>query len=380
MDLNEFVPSTYQTFRQTCLAAFKIGEPTLYHFLPKTDRERKVDEVISQCATDFKMAKLHFTTQLIEDLTDVEYYLTSELKLDFAEPTGIFVLRAELPVLERSVNLLDDLLTFGTKNRNARFIFCSEIDLTHPFVAKQFKSQTKIFNNVQYYPLYGEKDSAYFIRYLAHTWKTPLKDAQVEMIYKACGGHLWLLKEAAKAITIDPKLTVEEICNSEQMQFRIEQIYSSFLESEKVILKKIVKKEAISQEGDERHSFKYLKKMNLIKGEELTIPLLTQHIREGLPRTRMLVNGNHVLFNDVIVDFHFSRKELRILRVLLEKPKLIVSRDDIAKAIWPTETEESYSEWAIDRIIGRLRDKIGRLGLDKDLIKTVRGKGYMIDL
>lgn len=79
---------------------------------------------------------------------------------------------------------------------------------------------------------------------------------------------------------------------------------------------------------------------------------------------RVLVEGESV---------SLSPMELSILKALLERKDLAVSRDELLDVVWIHE--EDVSDRAIDTLIRRLRAKLGPAA---SRIETIRGIGYRI--
>jgi len=71
--------------------------------------------------------------------------------------------------------------------------------------------------------------------------------------------------------------------------------------------------------------------------------------------------------------------EAKILEVLLRKPKVIYSREDLIKEIWVGENREEISPRTVDVHINRLRRFLKENIESADLINTVRSQGYCID-
>ena len=65
-----------------------------------------------------------------------------------------------------------------------------------------------------------------------------------------------------------------------------------------------------------------------------------------------------------------------LLKLFISRPNAPIDRDTISKIIWPTNTEQYYSQWAIDQAIKRLRDRLVSLRLPPTVISSVRGVGY----
>lgn len=377
MKFNYFVPNNYQEFVDTCIQCFKSGEQGIYLFFPKTDRERRIEQIIQDHQTDFKMDILYLTSQIVNEIEDVSYFIKHKYPKGKHKRIGIFVVRCEIAVMEQSTGFLDELTALSTQDPTYQFIFISEIDLTHLTIAKNFY-KTKVFNNVHYYPLYDKNDSYRFLQNLCLEWKFAADENKKAKIVELCGGHFWLLKEALRVTMKDAKARVEDICLRPAIQLRLEQIYFALLDSERIVLKKIIVGEHIGESADERHSYNYLKQIRLIQDNKITIPLLESYMKSHLPKMNLALSENHITVNNVIIDTHFSRKEIKAIRVLMQSLNKIVSRDIVAKAIWPIDTESFYSDWAIDRIMSRVREKLEKMGIRKDTIKTLRGKGYMI--
>jgi hypothetical protein len=66
--------------------------------------------------------------------------------------------------------------------------------------------------------------------------------------------------------------------------------------------------------------------------------------------------------------------ETRLMRCLLDQPGEVVTRDELAGAGWP---DGAPSRNAVDLRVMRLRRRVEPLGV---MIRTVRGRGYVVDL
>jgi len=68
-----------------------------------------------------------------------------------------------------------------------------------------------------------------------------------------------------------------------------------------------------------------------------------------------------------------TREEVQIMQLLAHYIGHVISRDQIAQAIWKEGWITKYSEWLIDTVIYRLRKKLN----SSFKIQTVRGRGYV---
>ena len=72
------------------------------------------------------------------------------------------------------------------------------------------------------------------------------------------------------------------------------------------------------------------------------------------------------------------RKEFLILQLLLERAGQVVSREELKERAWG-EVITPVSEKTLDVHVRRLRSRIERDPSNPDLIRTVRGTGYVFD-
>lgn len=69
-----------------------------------------------------------------------------------------------------------------------------------------------------------------------------------------------------------------------------------------------------------------------------------------------------------------TKSEQKAFDVMLKKSGDLITRDEIAQAIWGNRWLEKYSDWRIDRLIYLLRHKIP----DNFRVRTIRNSGYSL--
>jgi two-component system phosphate regulon response regulator PhoB len=90
-------------------------------------------------------------------------------------------------------------------------------------------------------------------------------------------------------------------------------------------------------------------------------------LQMDLATYRVTRNGNRV---------HLGPTEFRLLRVLLERPGRVFSREQLLDAVWGRDSE--IEPRTVDVHIRRLRKALNE-GARRDLIRTVRTAGYALD-
>ena len=376
MRYNYFVPSGYHEFVQKCLNILRNREPGVILFAPKTDRPRRINQMIQDYQNEIPLFKIELAPSEINDIDDVIYLLKQNIGEKITKDVGVIISNCELLINEKNYSVIEEIIGLQEKDPHLRFLLFFEVDITHPDIAQWF-TLTYLYSNIVYYPLYEYEDAAKFIDYNLDLWNFKIGPDTKHKIIERCGGHFWLIRQALRSLRDNPELQLEEIFRSPPMRFRLEQLYYLFLDSEKRALQKVLKDERMTDDY-EKHSFEHLKRMGFIKDNEISIPLLSSYIRENMPKVTIEITNNKVLLNNINVDSHFSKKERRAFKKLLEHKGHIVDRDEIAKALWPIDTEKNYSDWAVDRVIARLRNKLLTLGFSKEIIKTVRNRGYLL--
>jgi DNA-binding winged helix-turn-helix (wHTH) protein len=79
--------------------------------------------------------------------------------------------------------------------------------------------------------------------------------------------------------------------------------------------------------------------------------------------------------NGRLIEPPLSSNQLRLLALLLKRPGLLCTRDEIVKAVWP-EANGGVSNDAIDELIKRLRRRLAQYHCDA--IVSVPRQGYRL--
>lgn len=370
-----FYPNQYKGFAEGSLKILRSGEPGIVLVPPNTHKSGiLVDRLIKEPLADFHLTKLDLVTTELEQSEDINIFIKAERAKSKKKKLGVFIINAQILVNEKKFQLLNFLLEYQKKFQQVSLIFYFNIDLTHPEVAKHLK--TSIFGNIIYFPLYSFEDSKLFIKVLEKEWKISLSEDQIEKIVVNCGGYFWLVKQVVRVLRENPEIKVSDTVNNNRVKLTLEQFYESLFPSERTVLQSIILGRKIENDV-EKHSLTYLEKIGLVENYKIRIPFLENYIRTFLPHISAEIRDNHIYINFVNVDSHFSQKEKRVFKTLIKNKSKLVTRDELAKSIWPVNTDEFYSDWAVDRILARLRQKIKLLGFSKDIIKTERNKGYL---
>lgn len=385
------------------LRALRRKESVAISFIPKTDRIIRLEQLLNDkvlMRSVLGTRSLHifqlvdFTSSTIEDQEDLYYQIGNHLnssriaekKLTFVgwmnylkskDATLVLTIVEGEKLLNPANSHILTLLSYAVDEHfpSIRILTIFETDITHPTVVAYLPSSTRLYQNIYNYPLYSQEDTRKFVALLEHQYRIPMAAKVKDDIVKRCGGHFWFVKEAVRGIASSGTWSPED----EGMIFRLRTVFHSLLDSEQSLLKKLAMgKSDFTRE--EKVSIVYLKRMRVINEQnKCTIDILNDFIvKHEEPISTITFADNRLSINNVPIDSFFSKKEHRVIKLLVEKANKIVTREEIALRIWPKDTHEQYSDWAIDQIIARVRKRLGELSLSASNLKVVRGKGYLL--
>ena len=72
-----------------------------------------------------------------------------------------------------------------------------------------------------------------------------------------------------------------------------------------------------------------------------------------------------------------SEREADLLEYFARHPDRIINRDELLEGVWQIEAK-GVSTRTVDMHVARLRDKLRRVAPSVEVIKTIRGRGYVI--
>jgi len=160
-------------------------------------------------------------------------------------------------------------------------------------------------------------------------------------------------KELLKLLLADERITLES-----------EELWESLTKEEKNVLLDVVKGKTISE--GEKAKASYLWDTGFVVGGKVFSPLLEEYLLHKEPEESKKKET-----------VHLTRKE-HLLFVLLESHLGdICEREEIIESVWPEYKEFGVSDWAIDRLVARVRVKLREQKSPYEIV-TVRTRGYKL--
>lgn len=350
--------------------------------IPKRDQLYRVNEFINQQLLDKKIQiiTLDLKGQIIEDSSDLELYLNKYAKIS-SKQIVLLILDAD-QLLDEKTALLSclDKLYFDRKNSSMIYLF--QKNITASTITNKLSLYTSLFQNISVFSYFNPKDMEFFLEYIENSYKINIPKGIEKNILDRCGGAPWLIKESVRyySQTRDEK----NIFDHDNMKLKSKIIYQELSAEEKIVVEKIVRNNYLFS-NQEKTIINYLLRTKLIvyknQRYDITIPILKDTILETLnEKTQLTLNpGGQLIINNVLIEGFFSRREKRIIKLFLENKEKVLNREKIALTVWLNNKDNAYTDWALDQIIRRLRNKFSKLGLNRQLIKTIKNQGYLFN-
>ena len=219
----------------------------------------------------------------------------------------------------------------------------------------------------------GEKDAKVILRELGRKYHLKISGKLAKKIIEVSGGHaqylyltLIILAQALKDQKVDEKNLLELISGDERLILQSEEIWESLFDAEKDAMSLIAEGKKVS--ANLRFNAKYMWETGLVlrrfDRRQIFSPIFGAYIREN---GKGKVNGSVEL----------TKKENLLFSLLLASQNEVCEREKIIEAVWAEYEDLGVSDWTIDKLVGRLRNKLKEQGSDFSVI-TVKTRGYKL--
>jgi len=156
---------------------------------------------------------------------------------------------------------------------------------------------------------------------------------------------------------------IDELLRDERVALQSEELWESLTPEEQEVLIKFLRKGKIINEEKDKAS--YLWNTGIINEKTIFSPLFEKYV-EQKGKTH---NDSHKK--------ELSKKENLLLKLLENNRGALCEREMIIENVWPEAQSYGVSDWAVDRLVARLRQKLKVLNPDYEII-TVKTRGYKL--
>lgn len=192
----------------------------------------------------------------------------------------------------------------------------------------------------------------------------------VDELLKLVDGHtqyllfaLISLKESN--LNINPKDLFEFLKNDERISLQSEELWESLTTGEQEILLKVVGKKNLTDE--EIKNAQYLINTGFFDQKTFRIfsPIFNYFVKTKAEEKKEKNSPD------------FSKKENLLLTFLEQNKNEICEREQIIEAVWPETVSLGVTDWAIDRLVARVRAKLRDHDKNYEIV-TIKTRGYKL--
>ena len=252
-------------------------------------------------------------------------------------------------------------------DQKVSYVFTSFRGLTDLAPHVFTKSSISLFAQNMYIKPAEKNDTRIIFDTYKSKHKLSLSDSLKSSLFEVVDGYVQYLQLALISLhetktKFNNKQDVFDFLSAdERITLQSEELWESLSSVEQNTLLKVEKKQKISDE--ERKTASYLWHSGLIVEDIVFSPLFSHYLRQ-----RQITRG-------VTVSVDLSKKEHLLFTYLKSKIGEICEREEIIQAVWQEVEEFGISDWAIDRLMARLRVKLKSQNA-KFEIQTVKTRGY----
>lgn len=195
-----------------------------------------------------------------------------------------------------------------------------------------------------------EKEDVYLLLdYFKKKYKIQLEKNQLQNIHKIAGGHTGLIKSLFFALGRDNIRLDADFLINPNISHRLDGILKDLL-------------------GD-------VTRQNLYKYRNLAE--LLGIVEKGRFTNKFMEEYfNNLLNKDSSIESIMSYAEKKVFTLLKDREGEIVTREEVAEALWGNDKDEKYSDWAIDQTVYRIRKAIE---LSPYKLITKKGEGFVVE-
>lgn len=218
------------------------------------------------------------------------------------------------------------------------------------------------------------KDSAVIFQTFQKKYQLRIDQNTQKAIIWLSGGHVQYLQLSLivfneKGTAIKKDQLNDILLADERITLQSEELYESFNADEQNILKQIILKGKLNDEESQKTQYLFDTGciMKTKKDIQIFSPLFETYL---LGKIQAKTNGEKN-------NFDFTKKEYLLFQTLKETVNQICEREVIIAKVWPEYSEIGISDWAVDRLVARVRAKLKKQNSPFEIV-TVKTRGYKL--
>ncbi|MDD3647973.1 MAG: winged helix-turn-helix domain-containing protein [Candidatus Dojkabacteria bacterium] len=202
-----------------------------------------------------------------------------------------------------------------------------------------------------------------------------------ERIVKLAGGYSSLARALLSLANKNYKdfleMSDKVLSQNQTIAIWLMRVYQSLSDASKNKLAQLL----VSPKLEPSDYHEYLTKTGIVKQGNNKIILFTplfEHFLRRIAQQKKQFNevGKKIFFLGLPLDEILSNQEYQVLERLWKGKNRVVTRENLARIMWGKNWKEKYSDWAIDRVVHKIRNKLG--DSERQIVQTLKGKGFKL--
>ncbi len=259
-------------------------------------------------------------------------------------------------------------------NQQVAFVFTSYQPLKRLIPAIFPKTSWAVFFKNIYIPPAKKEDIKIILDVYNKRFGVLLSEELADYLFELVDGYTQYLQLALIFLhdKKEPLKTKEELylglSTDERINLQSEELWESLDKNAQEILLKIANNEKLL--ADEKRKSIYLWNTGFVKVSGANNYIFSKLFENFVRQKEENINSKDV-------NNEFSKKENLLFNFLLENKGNICEREQIIKSVWPEEEELGVSDWAIDKLVARVRNKLKNQNNNYE-IQTIKTRGYKL--
>ena len=284
--------------------------------------------------------------------------------------------------------------------RKLAYVFTSFRKIDEVAGEKLSRNFLHVFQNIIHIKPANFGDTKVVFDAFKRRYKISPKRALEKKLIDDSGGHIQYLhlaiiileQEFAKK-KVDDKQILDAVSGDERINLQSEEIWESLNKEEQKVLLSVHKGEKIPVH--EQKEAVYLWETGIVQNRLKQGPTsfikLRLSGRQGRTLSSRAGDLTDVIFSPLFENFldreiekkeqgeggEFTKKEKMLYEHLLQNLDKVCERERIIEAVWPESEELGVSDWTIDRLVARLREKL-KQQKSKFNVVTVKTRGFKL--
>ena len=281
--------------------------------------------------------------------------------------------------------------------RKLAYVFTSFRKIDETANAQFSRNFLHVFQNIIYIRPANFTDTKVVFDAFKKRYKISPKNKLEKKLIDVSGGHIQylhlsiiILQAEMKREKIDEGEIFGAISKDERINLQSEEIWESLKIGEQKVLLKVYKGENFSVQ--EQNDAQYLWETGIVRLRDIKRgPSSLAILRLKDKRGPSLSIGKPEIFSPLFENYldreiekkqqtsgaDFTKKEKMLYEHLRQHLDRVCEREKIIEAVWPESEELGVSDWTIDRLVARLREKL-KIQKSKYQVVTVKTRGFKL--